>query len=60
MVVALVECLCLFPDVSVIDYCVFQLLLVFGSVFRSQISLYSFELELLSRILEEIQIGVKC
>ena len=51
VMIALVECLSSIPDLSVLKFYVFRLLLVFGSVPRSQISLSSFESELLSGIL---------
>jgi hypothetical protein len=51
MVVAVVECLSLIPNLFPLKFCFFYLLLVFGSGFRSQISLCSFESKLLSRIM---------
>ena len=51
IVVALVEHLSLISDLFSLQFCIFHFLLVFGYVFRSQISLCSFKLELLSRIL---------
>jgi hypothetical protein len=58
MVVVVVERLSLISDLFYLQFCVFNLLLVFGSVPRSQISLCSFESELLSRILAENWIWV--
>ena len=58
LVVVVVERLSLISDLFYLQFCVFNLLLVFGYVSRSQISFCSFKSKLLSRILVESWIWV--